>query len=1012
MAWWIERGKAALAALLLAGLAAAAHAQHAVFESYQQAAGLTNMAVSCLTQAADGTLWLCTENGLFRFDGFRIRREPMPPGAPRATLQSVKADGHGRLWAATDAGLFLRRETGGLPDWTPVTQPSGALIGVELGQRIDVDERGIVYAIDRSSRIWAIDATASGHGPPVVQRVQLPAFPPPPGEMDADSGPLRVGHGALWFGCGRGLCEWRAGALHRWGEAEGLPARMWGNLVIGRDGSVWARSSDRLARLRPGEGRFAAVEAPLARRLPASSALAEDPAGNIVAATDAGVARWDGRHWREWTPKQGLPETLVRSLLFDAEGSLWLGTNGRGLHCWLGYLQSEHWTPALGLPAPAAFTFARDGSGRLWVGTAQGVAWLDDAAGLFRPLPAPAPRPHGAVNTVAVDADGDLWWVEAGHVLRLKAGGLRPDVVLADPSLSEVLQGRDGSILLNGRYGVDRIVASPAGLRRQAVAQGLPGDEYVNGIAIDGATEWFIAERRVFRVVDGAWVPMRDEHGKAVEVFGIGTFAAASQFWTFDSRSVTVHALDGGGVARVVRRFDLALFGDPPGYFLRTGPDGRVWFGTDRGVFIFDGGRWSQRDRTSGLLWDDIDSEAILLEADGSAWIGSSAGVTRLRPAPSTLAPPVLRLEALRLGDKTVPVETEKEIAWDDRHLQFTLATPNLGRARTLRVEYRLHDGAPWQAIDGNVVTIESPEAGSHTLEVRAAPRLPIADAGPPLRIAFSIAPPWWLSAPAKLAAAAGLALLWWLTSLMANRRQRADRKRLEHAVTERTAELEVSRTALRRLGEHNTRALEDERKRIARELHDEMGQQLAALRMEASVLRARSRGERPPAQEQFQLLLDRIDQLAGGVRALVKQLRPPALDGGLTAALEWLAAEFTQATGAPCRLQVDAAADGLAPDAATQVFRLAQESLTNVRRHAHAMQVDLGLQRDGGHWLLTVIDDGAGFDPAGERSGHGLLGMEERARLLGGTLEIDSRRGSGTAVRVRFEAAAHDADA
>ena len=82
MAWWIERGKAALAALLLAGgLATAARAQHAVFESYQQTAGLTNMAVVCLTQAPDGTLWLCTENGLFRFDGFRIRREPLAPGA-------------------------------------------------------------------------------------------------------------------------------------------------------------------------------------------------------------------------------------------------------------------------------------------------------------------------------------------------------------------------------------------------------------------------------------------------------------------------------------------------------------------------------------------------------------------------------------------------------------------------------------------------------------------------------------------------------------------------------------------------------------------------------------------------------------------------------------------------------------------------------------------------------------------------------------------------------------------
>ncbi|KQU67900.1 MULTISPECIES: histidine kinase [unclassified Rhizobacter] len=1013
-AWWIERGKAALAALLLVGVAAAAHAQHAVFEGYQQSAGLTNMAVGCLTQATDGTLWICTENGLFRFDGFRIRREALPPGAERAVLLTARADGGGRLWIATDLGLFLRRETDGRPAWTAVTQPGGALIGVEGGQRIDVDERGIVYAIDRSSRVWAIDATAPAGQAPAVQRVKLPAFPAPPGAVDADSGALRAGRGALWFGCGLGLCEWRDGTLRTWGEAEGLPARMWGNLVLGRDGSVWARSSDRLAQLRPAQHRFIAVEAPAAQRLPATSALAEDPAGRIVVATDAGVARWDGQRWQSWTSKEGLPETLVRSLLFDAEGALWLGSSGRGLHHWVGYGQADHWTPAQGLPAPAAFSFARDGRGHLWAGTAQGIARLDEAGERLQPLA--SSRPKGAANNIAVAADGALWWVEAGRVLRLRTGAAGADTMFNDPSLVMALQGTDGAIYLTGRHGVDRIVATPSGVRRQPVADGLPEREWVGGVVVAGtgptAVEWFVGERRIFRAIDNAWVPMRDEHGQVIETDGHASVAGASAFWVVDSHSLALYTLEGGANVRLVRRFDLALFGDPAVYFLRGAPDGRLWFGTDHGAFIQDGGHWSHIDRTNGLLWDDIDDGAVLLEADGTAWIGTSAGITRLRPAQAKEAPAALRADTLRFGAKTASPASLPQIAWDDRHLQLTLATPSIARGRTLRVEYRLDDDATWRAIEGNVVTIESPEAGSHLLEVRAGARVPIAEAGPPLRIAFAIEPPWWRSAPAKLAAAAALALLWWLSNLVANRRQRRDRERLERAVAERTAELETSRQALRRLGEHNTHALEDERRRIARELHDEMGQQLAALRMEASVLRARARGERPPAQEHFQLLLDRIDHLAGGVRALVKQLRPPALDGGLAAALEWLAAEFTHATGAPCRLQLDAAADGLAPDAATQLFRLAQESLTNVRRHAQASEVSVSLQRDAQAWVLTITDDGAGFDPARERSGHGLLGMEERARLLGGSFELDSRPGAGTTVRVRFEEAARNTTA
>jgi signal transduction histidine kinase len=1007
MAWWIERGLAALAALLLAW-SGPAQAQHAVFEAYQQSDGLTNMAVGCLTQAADGTLWLCTENGLFRFDGFRIHREPMAPGAQRSMVQAARADARGGLWVATDVGLFLRREKDGVAQWSAVTQPGGKPIGVEPGQRLDIDAHGTVLAIDRSSRIWSIDAPLPGAAP-VARQLQLPAFPAPPGELDADSGPLRAGRGALWFGCGRGLCEWRDGTLRRWGEAEGLPARMWGNLVIGRDGSVWARSRDRLARLAPAQQRFSAVEAPLAQRLPATAALAEDPAGGILTATDVGIARWDGQRWREWTPAQGLPETLIRSLFFDAEGSFWLGTSGRGLHCWIGYLNVEHWTPALGLPAPATFTFARDGSGRLWAGTARGAAWLDESTARFRPLPAATGRPASAVSALAVDASGDLWWVETGRVMRLKAGTAHAAVIFDDPSLSVVMQGRQGGIYLTGRNGVDRVVASASGPRRQPVAGGLPDQDFVSEVAFPAegvatsAVEWFISGHRAYRPVDGRWMPMRDAQGEPVEVYGRAAFVDATDFWAFDSHGLSVYAVDAAGTARFTRRFDLARFGNPTEYFLRTGSDGRVWFGTDRGVFVFDGSRWWHIDHSNGLLWDDIDDGAVLLEPDGTAWIGSSAGVTRIRAPAAEPAPPVLRLKAVAFGDQTAAVVPE-QIDWNDRHLQFTLGTPNIGRSRMLHLEYRLHDNAPWQAIAGNVVTIESPEDGTQVLEVRAAYRLPLVEAGPPLQIPFTIAPPWWLSTPAKLATAAGLGLLWWLSNWATGRRQRAERRRLEHAVTERTAELEVSRQALRRLGEHNTRALEDERKRIARELHDEMGQQLAALRMEASVLRTRARGEQPPAQAQYQVLLDRIDNLAGGVRALVKQLRPPALDGGLAAALEWLAAEFTQATGLPCRLQVDADADRLAPDIATQVFRVAQESLTNVRRHAHAARVDLALQRNDGHWLLAIADDGAGFDPSHERSGHGLLGMEERARLLGGTLDIAGRPGSGTTVRLHFE--------
>jgi signal transduction histidine kinase len=184
------------------------------------------------------------------------------------------------------------------------------------------------------------------------------------------------------------------------------------------------------------------------------------------------------------------------------------------------------------------------------------------------------------------------------------------------------------------------------------------------------------------------------------------------------------------------------------------------------------------------------------------------------------------------------------------------------------------------------------------------------------------------------------------------------------------------------------------------------MGQQLAALRMEVSIAKVRAKSNKPVETGQLETLLGRVDRLVGTVRGLVSQLRPPALDGGLQAALEWLAAEFTNNSQLPCTVHVDPDAHELPPQTATMVFRIAQESLTNVRRHAGARNAEVSLTREGEAWVLVVSDDGQGFDPSAHRPGFGLLGMEERARLLGGSLGVQSTPGAGTRIVLRIEAA------
>jgi len=999
MGWSTERLRAILVATTLAIAAGAGHGQIADMAPYQEGAGLTSMAVECLAQGPDGTMWIGTDNGLFVFDGFRIRRETLPTGAA-ATITDLQADRFNRLWVATDAGLYLRRDDGGVAHWSAIVDPQGVGLGVWGKQRLAVDEHGAVFAMDRGSRLWTITVPARLPDKVVASRMAMPAYAPYAATYDADGGPLRAVGPALWFGCGHGLCRWLDGHLQAWGPDQGLPVDTWASLLGARDGSLWARGDRHLARLAPDAGRFEAVDAPSATLWPGTIAIAEDLEGRILTAMEDGVARWDGRSWQRWTPREGIPETAVRALLVDADGELWTGSAGRGVHLWTGYGRVEHWTSVSGLPSPVVWSFARDGAGQMRVATSRGLAALDPRTRRFVAVqPLFAPTPGGGLAT---DDAGAVWWADGGHVLSLAPGARRARVALRDPAIDVVLQGAH-SIVLSGSRSAERLVPSPGGPMRQPLPAHMPDPSSLAAVVSDGQRDWFLVARGAWRIDRGGWEPLRDERGDPIEVTGAAAFAGPSEFWAHDSKGLaTYQVVD--GTARLRQRIDLALLGTADIEFLGADNERRVWVGTDRGVFVHSDARWMQLDRDNGLLWNDLDTGAFHFDADGGVWIGSSKGVTHVLPGRLAADAPRLRVEQARFGDRPGVRELPSRVDWDDRRLRLTLQTAQLARGRSMRLEYRLNDAPTWEGFAGNVLQLESLEAGDYRLQVRAAANAPLLQAGIPLELAFTVAPPWWRSTPARITYVLALAAAWFLSMQLLRLRARAMRTRLEQAIAERTAELERSRALVRSLGVHNTRLLEEERKRVARELHDEMGQQLAALRMEISVLRRRATAHDASATEAaLAMLFARVEDLVAGMRGVVAELRPPALDGGLAAALEWLVAAFERHADLPCVAEVDECATLLSPDAAVMVFRIAQESLNNVRRHAHAGHAWVRLARAGQECELTIRDDGIGFDPSARTSGYGILGMEERAIALGGSLAIASAAGEGCTVRLRL---------
>lgn len=199
--------------------------------------------------------------------------------------------------------------------------------------------------------------------------------------------------------------------------------------------------------------------------------------------------------------------------------------------------------------------------------------------------------------------------------------------------------------------------------------------------------------------------------------------------------------------------------------------------------------------------------------------------------------------------------------------------------------------------------------------------------------------------------------------------------------------------------------AAEQERTRWARELHDETLQALAVLRMRlASALREES----PEAlRKAAQAAVEEIDDEIVKLRRLITELRPASLDAiGLEAALRTLAEQHQDASGIEvtcrCELPSDQETEP-APVLETAVYRLVQEGLNNVSKHSMAGKAEFSVRARGGEIVVEVFDDGIGFEPSRVDEGFGLVGMRERAALLGGTFEVDSAKGSGTRLRAQL---------
>jgi signal transduction histidine kinase len=451
--------------------------------------------------------------------------------------------------------------------------------------------------------------------------------------------------------------------------------------------------------------------------------------------------------------------------------------------------------------------------------------------------------------------------------------------------------------------------------------------------------------------------------------------------------------------------------------------DGSLWVGTRHGLSRYDPatGRFHNYGLGDGLPSNEFNPGAASRGHDGLHF-GTSRGLLVIRPGTPftepTLAP--TQITDIRTLAGPLPLAATP---WETESLDVPYGTPLLFAFSVLdfrsphRFAYRLKGKSDsWTELGASrEIAFSDLPPGSYTMYVRGRSAVGAwSETRVPLRIRIN--PPFWMTWWFRVGGAIavlGLVSTVFRARMLSLERRNRELVSLQAAREKALLEARASQDALhgaydrlRALTRQLEDAKEEEKRRIARELHDEMGQLLSAIKIDLKAL-----GRLPAlSEERGARIADAIglvDNMIGHVRAMALDLRPPLLDElGLVVALRGYAEGQSVRTGVAIGVEANAGAETLRPDTAIAAFRIVQEAVNNTLRHAAAERITVSVRADAERLLLSVRDDGRGFDVAeallrAATGRHlGLLGMRERVEALGGRLEIDSSPGQGTEIR------------
>jgi signal transduction histidine kinase/ligand-binding sensor domain-containing protein len=1065
------RARRALHALIIAaaGLAPglAGSASHAGplpslhFERIGTEGGPPPPVITALLQDRDGFLWIGSRNGLTLFDGYgyeTFQHDPSDPGSlSDSMIRTIYEDRDGTLWIGTN--------TGGLNRFDSASRSF-------VGYRHDSSEprslsHDSVYTVlrDRRGTLWVGTQKGLNRFEPATRTFARIVAGGPEGLTDDYVMALYEDRaGRLWVGTlGGGLHRWDAARerfdvfRHDPSSPESLIDDRVSALREDDAGRLWIGTLRGLCVMDSERGTFRSVRAPPGApdALQASlvTSLAAGPPGTIWVGTHGGglaaldTASGELTYWRhDPGVRDSLSENAVIALLPDREGALWIGTWGGGLDRLSAVSQrfagpGDAGFPPSDVPNRDVTAVLGDRRGRFWIGTRSGyLVRLDPATGRFKTVLRGGDE--GVSQTLlalAEDRLGRIWLGSSSGLSRLDPDGRATGSWTHNPDdprslgpgfVTAILEDTRGRLWVGtGEGGVQQLDGNGAVTRRFTNAPDDPAslsDDYVTALLEDRNGRLWVGTRSAgLNELDPDTGRARRFLPVASDASSLGHHDVTSLIE--DRRGRVWVGTAGGGLNRVDRGADGGIrfervtekhgLIDNDVTALLEDDDGSLWVTTRRGLSRYD----PERRAFTGLFVSDglpsaeFESGAAARTRERLAF-GTVRGLVMLpagaEPRISSPSPVVVRSVRTASGEArgrdALRVPGRMELPYGT-WLSVELAVLDYSPELEHRYAYRLDDD--WIDIGSRrEITFTSLHPGTHALRIRGRNSQGVwGEASAPLEI--EVVPPFWMTVRFRilviaLVIAAAFGAHRRRTSVLEKRNR--ELVELQRQRERASQDLDDAYQRLRRLTNRLEAAKEDERKRIARELHDDLGPSLTAVIINLQLLTA----QRKPEQlgRRIEETVELVDRMIQRIRDISLDLRPPLIDElGLVPALGGYLESVSARTGLTISLGGDEDLGALPAHVPITVFRVVQEAVTNVIRHAGSCRVEVAVRRDGSGIDVSVEDDGAGFD-VGETMEHaatgkaiGLLGMQERVDMVGGTIDIESVPGAGTRIRVRL---------